>query len=262
MGYVSASRYSIRNRRKGSRYKVGSRKKLVFRPAGAYRTLRSTRFAPLRLAAKAAKNPVRISRGLSPFPNTKVVRHKYCDIIQLPAAAVAGAYRYYQFRANSTFDPDYTGVGHQPMFRDEMAAQYNYYTCIGSYIKFTIPPEQTTAQTFMLWVDDEVTLPATFNDAAEQHRHYASLKLDKRNAPLKLRASYNAAKWNKTTLSGLMADDQQKVAVGSNPSSVAVKYFTLYSAPNSTSDTLAAINVHVELIQIVMWREPKDHTGS
>lgn len=262
MGYISASRYSIRNRRKGSRYKVGSRKKIVVRPAGAFGTLRSTRFAPLKLAAKAARNPLRISRGLSPFPNTKLVRHKYCDIIQLPASVAAGAPRYYQFRANSTYDPDYTGVGHQPMFRDEMAAQYNYYTCIGSYIKFSIPPEQTQPQTFFLWVDDEQTVPASFNDSAEQHRHYASIKLDKRNAPLKLRASYNAARWNKTTLSGLMADDQQKVGVGLNPNTVAVKYFTLYSAPNNSSDTLPAINLHVELIQIVMWREPKDHAGS
>jgi len=34
------------------------------------------------------------------------------------------------FRMNSIFDPDYTGTGHQPFFRDMWASQYDYYTVI------------------------------------------------------------------------------------------------------------------------------------
>lgn len=34
------------------------------------------------------------------------------------------------FRTNSIFDPDYTGTGHQPLFRDLWASQYDYYTVL------------------------------------------------------------------------------------------------------------------------------------
>jgi hypothetical protein len=34
------------------------------------------------------------------------------------------------FRTNSIFDPDYTGSGHQPLFRDLWASQYDYYTVL------------------------------------------------------------------------------------------------------------------------------------
>lgn len=33
----------------------------------------------------------------------------------------------YQFNLNSTFDPNLTGTGHQPMFRDQLAVIYNKY---------------------------------------------------------------------------------------------------------------------------------------
>jgi len=34
------------------------------------------------------------------------------------------------FRTNSIFDPDLTGTGHQPLFRDLWASQYDYYTVL------------------------------------------------------------------------------------------------------------------------------------
>lgn len=36
------------------------------------------------------------------------------------------------FRMNSIFDPDYTGTGHQPMFRDVWASQYDYYSVLAT----------------------------------------------------------------------------------------------------------------------------------
>lgn len=256
MAYTRRKRYTPK--RRGYKVTAGSRS-TVTRRAGPYRSTRS--MVSLRSAARGLIAPQRTIR-FSPFPNTKIVRHKYCDVITLPAGAAAGFPSYYQFRANSMFDPDYTGTGHQPMFRDEMAAQYKSYTVLKSYIRITFPPELDTPQTIQLWVDDDDSVPSSINNAQEQHRMYQCVKLDKRNGPLVIKGFYDAAKWNRTTMKGLMADDNQKVSVSGNPDVGAVKYFTVYTAPHNTSNTLAAQKVHVEMLFLTMWREPQDHGGS
>lgn len=243
--------------------KVGSRPKRVRRPF-PYLSIRSSRTkrALLRAGAQYA-NPVRIYRGLTPFPNTKIVRHKYVDNIQFPAITSAVGYGKYTFRANSVYDPDFSGVGHQPMFHDEMAAQYTHYTVLSSYIRITIAAENAQKRNWSIWCDDDSTVPTNANTAFEQHRYISAIKADKRNAPLKLTCRYNAARWNKTTLSGLMSDNSKKTAVNNNPVAGETKFFHLYCAPSNVAENLDSIEgVNFEMFFIVSWREPVDHVGS
>lgn len=63
--------------------------------------------------------------SLGAFPNSKTVNLRYVsEFILNPGTATTAVY---VFRANSIFDPDFTGIGHQPMFRDNYAALYNTY---------------------------------------------------------------------------------------------------------------------------------------
>lgn len=67
------------------------------------------------------------------FPSdTQIVKLRYADSIQLDAGV--GTPNAYVFRANSLFDPDYTGVGHQPLGYDEWGAFYQKYCVLGSRI--------------------------------------------------------------------------------------------------------------------------------
>jgi len=228
------------------------------RKAGAYGLYRgTTAMGTLRAASRAYS----IGRSLTPFPNTKLVRHKYCDQITIPAGAAAGLSTLYQFRCNSMFDPDYTGVGHQPMFRDEMAAQYTYYTVLSSKIKFTFTASNTQELIYQLWVDDDVTVAGAISENCEQHSSRVE-KLSTRSSSMHMKASYNAAKWNKTTQSGLMADDQHKTAVGSNPQGTVQKYYNLYISPLVSTSTVSTIPVRVEAFFYTLWRQPVDHVGS
>lgn len=52
----------------------------------------------------------------------------------------SGALSYQSFRANSIFDPDQTGSGHQPSGHDQWAALYNNYVVVKSMMKVTIVP--------------------------------------------------------------------------------------------------------------------------
>ncbi len=72
-----------------------------------------------------------MTRG-SPFPPTKTVVLRYSDVYPLVEAA-AGAGQVQQFRCSDAYDPDYSGVGHQPMYFDQLCAGN------GPYLVFACP---------------------------------------------------------------------------------------------------------------------------
>jgi len=234
--------------------KVGRRRSTIKRPMGAFGLYRGTR-----AMAVLRTQRYKIRRSLNPFPNTKICRHKYVDAVTVPAGGAAGVPTIYQFRANSMYDPDFTGVGHQPMFRDEMAAQYKYYTVINSAVRVSFPNTDNNTNNYLLWVDDDVNIPADGNTAMEQHSSSLQ-RLNNRNTPFVLRAKYNAAAWNKTNRAGLMADDQQKTSSGSSPNQS--KWYTIFISPQNATSIVAAHIVKVELVFYTVWREPVDHIGS
>lgn len=66
------------------------------------------------------------------LPNVATVKLNYSTGLAL--VSTIGNQATYTFRANSIFDPDFTGSGHQPMNFDVWAAQYNHYVVLGSKI--------------------------------------------------------------------------------------------------------------------------------
>lgn len=59
-------------------------------------------------------------------PDTIIVSMRYNDTVLIDPAA-AGISNSHVFRANSIFDPDYTGAGHQPLGRDQWYEFYRHY---------------------------------------------------------------------------------------------------------------------------------------
>lgn len=62
------------------------------------------------------------------YNNNYTVRLTYADTFRHDVDPSGGELQV--FRLNSIFDPDYTGTGHQPFFRDMWASQYDYYSVI------------------------------------------------------------------------------------------------------------------------------------
>jgi len=88
-------------------------------------------------------NPV---RGISVrnsdfgFPDTLSTKLKYADFYNLTSAS--GLVSNQVMQLNSLFDPDFSGVGHQPMFFDQLcgavgSAPYSRYRVAGATIKVT-----------------------------------------------------------------------------------------------------------------------------
>ncbi len=72
------------------------------------------------------------SRNL-PFPITMRTKLRYNDIYTLNAVS---GFAKYVYSGNSAFDPDYTGVGHQCLYWDQISAIYSKYVVLASRITF------------------------------------------------------------------------------------------------------------------------------
>lgn len=79
-----------------------------------------------------------LSRSDFGFPDRLRTKLHYADVVALSASA--GSPGIWQFRMNNLFDPDLTGVGHQPQWYDQLSAVYSYVTVVGSSIKVTFIP--------------------------------------------------------------------------------------------------------------------------
>jgi len=63
-------------------------------------------------------------------------KHCYCETISLTSGSETNV-AVYEFSANSLYDPNKTGTGHQPMGRDEVAGMYQNYHVSGGTIEVT-----------------------------------------------------------------------------------------------------------------------------
>lgn len=77
------------------------------------------------LRGRRAASRTVVNRGISLIAPRYITKLKYSDEFSLSSSA--GVPALYQFNLNSLFDPDRTGVGHQPYGFDQIAALYDKY---------------------------------------------------------------------------------------------------------------------------------------
>lgn len=110
--------------------------------------------------AKRYKTP---NLPISGFSKSHMVKLRYSTEILLNPA-VGGVPVYHVFRANGIFDPDFTGVGHQPRGFDEWMAVYQHYTVVGSKCTMRWLPSSATSKVpsaYGVAVTDTTTFPHT-----------------------------------------------------------------------------------------------------
>lgn len=92
---------------------------------------------PYTRRGKHKKNKTRISRAMTniAFPRSKFCKMAYSDNWTL--ATTSGTAKGWMFNVNSLFDPDESGVGHQPYFYDQLSAIYNAYVVTACKIEVT-----------------------------------------------------------------------------------------------------------------------------
>jgi hypothetical protein len=101
------------------------------------------------------------------LPGSVRVKLRYAQYFTLNSGV--GTIASQAFRANSCFDPDYSGVGHQPMGFDQLAALYDHYTVLKSSIKLYAPDNFNESCATGIYLGDDATSYTDLPSMVEQY---------------------------------------------------------------------------------------------
>lgn len=215
---------------------------------------------------KASKRVTRIERPIAVlgrgFPKKMLITHKYTQTNVL--SNTAGAINYQTFSANGMYDPDYSGVGHQPLYFDEMSNVYNHYCVIGS--KITVRAAGTTSSgtgsnftpvLIALQIHSAAT-PSQTSPIVLSEQNQAIVRL---MGPSQGNAMVLTKKWSAKKFFGksVLANDELKGTPSANP--VEQSYFTVSTRPVDAVST-TSITLYVTIQYIAVWKELKTATPS
>lgn len=218
-----------------------------------------------RLAARYKKR--RRRRALAPrlpisgFPKSKMVKLRYsAEVILNPPAVGVPAVHY--FTANSMYDPDLTGIGHQPRGFDEWMNVYDHYTVLGCRATARWIPSSSTEKVPSAWgiaLTDDASFPhASLGDIIESVEGGRNYRLAGQSATTTggIRPSvsrrFSAKKF--FGVKALIGKDEYKGTVSTNPTEMA--HLALWACGPSVSDPDAIVfQMTIDYIAVLTERK-------
>ena len=190
------------------------------------------------------------------FPDRLLTKLRYHDGVDL--TSTAGSQALYQLRWNSTFDPDFTSTGHQPLYRDTFASLYDQYV-VCSAVCTVVFTNKVSGNTFIVGVvtDDDTSAATSVTTICEQnHAQWAILAMNVGGAnQKKFRITWDYARYLGVDP---FTSQTAKTAIGANPSEVSFLNIFGYEHVGGTGDFV----VDFTLEQEVLWSELQTPTGS
>jgi len=160
-----------------------------------------------------------------------------------------------QFRANSVYDPDLTGTGHQPLGFDQWSPFYKHYKVLGAKITATVQNQGQTIGTSSGVVG--IQLDATATDFAPDATLTTVMETPKTKWKTFTYAKSSAVVSKKFSAKRFFcrkSSDSFTARVNANPAEDAI--FTVWIASADQSTDLEAVFVQVLITYIVMFFEP------
>lgn len=187
---------------------------------------------------------------------------RYCERNITLNPGVSGAVAHYSFSCNGLYDPNITGVGHQPIAFDQIMLMFDHYVVTGATIKVYYQNQDATYQQFVgVQCDDNAGSLVTYdpNTLIEQGRgKWALLDQFGTSADTRvLKMKVNPIKF--LSRSNALCDPELKGNTSSNPSEQC--YFQLWASPVISADSSQVIAT-VVIDYEVTFIEPKTLAGS
>lgn len=201
--------------------------------------------------SKKTKRTVSVPKNL--FGNKTKVLHKYVEYLQLNPGAV-GSPATYVFSANGLFDPNITGVGHQPRGFDQLKVLFDHYHVTKSTCRVTFMSGSSQGQSLICGIqlkDDSTPAADMLQEMENRNVCYGAVPFT--SSSLTKILHFNSKSFFDLNDRLLYGD------AGTNPSDQA--YFIIFAQPTYSVDT-GSIDVMVEITYETTWSEPNDVAAS
>jgi len=187
-----------------------------------------------------------------PVPNRMIVKMRYCDTNQLNADGSAASTVTYAL--NGLFDPDVTGVGHQPMGFDQFAALYQSYKVLGARVTFEAcgAPSGSTSDQYVgfQFHENSSYTPSNIVQIIERGRERHKVLGNQTNRAY-LTMNWSAKKWySKENYSG----QDTAGTISANPTEIC--YCSVFTTRADNSENPDVISYVVKIDYIVEWFGP------
>lgn len=167
---------------------------------------------------------------------------------QLSLSGAAGTVQSYVFSGNGMFDPNITGVGHQPMGFDNMMAFYEHYVVDRCHCQVTVVSNVAQAQRVVLYVNPDTTPVTPFSNIIENGLAVTKVVEGKSEAGYHTIKTMELAMDIPTlygkTLAEIRADSELRGTAAANPTEQS--YFVI--AVTNAFDSTASVGVYVDVI--------------
>lgn len=211
-----------------------------------------------RAPRRKVRSTVMINTALQPFPQRQIVRMKYAQAFSLniPNSVAVNTWT---FNLNSIYDPDRTGVGHQPYGHDTLQTLYNRYRVIGCSWNISAMPLASGAYPiqFCALPSNEVeTAPSNLSEWREKPR--CKYMLQGQGAAIRKISGYSSipSLTGRTKLQ-YMADDRYQAQFGASPQELAILNLGIGQAWDGTLGADVAVSINVEMTYLVEVFDPK-----
>jgi len=194
--------------------------------------------------------PRMIQGGSMPlgFPDKLLSKVRYHEAGTL--TSLAGAIAKQNYRWNSTFDPNQTGVGHQPLYRDTYATIYDHYSVVSAVATVTFVNYSTSPFIVGCVTDDDTSTNGVDVVCEMNHGYHKMIP------PLlgSLSSHTFNVNWDCKRILSIdpYASQTYKTAVGSNPSEESILTLFGTAADGAVS---SQIYYDIEMTYTVLWAE-------
>lgn len=191
--------------------------------------------------------------GNLPLRKTLKTKFRYSEDITLASSASTPAV--HVFSMNGLYDPNITGIGHQPRGFDELMPLYDHYVVIGARVRVDFVNASTTNTAFcFLALRDSATASTGYSDYLENgNNKHITLGVEGSGSNNKT-LYYNVNPNKFLGRSKPMADPQLKGSESGNPSEQAYLHVAAVSSDLFTASNMTIL-VTIEYTAVLI--EPK-----
>jgi hypothetical protein len=192
------------------------------------------------------------------MPATFMATLRYCEYAAPNPGA--GAFSRTVYTCNNAYDPNYTGVGHQPLGFDQLAAMYSHYTVMHSVITATMNVVAADAPSVQgILVSDQNDHAGPWPVVCEQGYKQVTFQMV---GPATSALNPLRIGWNLKENMNIKDPSNPSVCAPVSASPTDVQYYIVFIQAVDQSADLSGIAMVITVTYDVLFSTRKDLTGS